>query len=71
MPNDFATGVYIEEIPSNMHTITGVSTSNTAFVDSFKDGPINQPVQIRSFAEFEQTFGGLDAASEAAARSRG
>ena len=65
MPNDFATGVYIEEIPSNMHTITGVSTSNTAFVDSFKDGPINQPVQIRSFAEFEQTFGGLDAGSEA------
>ena len=66
MAKDFTTpGVYIQEIPSGVHTISGVSTSNTAFVDSFKDGPINQAVQIRSFAEFEQTFGGLDAGSEA------
>jgi phage tail sheath protein FI len=66
MPSDFVTpGVYIEEIPSNMHTIIGVSTSNTAFVDSFKSGPVNQAVPISSFAEFEQAFGGLDAASEA------
>ena len=28
-------GVYIEEIPSGVRTITGVSTSNTAFVDFF------------------------------------
>jgi phage tail sheath protein FI len=66
MAKDFATpGVYIQEIPSGVYTISGVSTSNTAFVDSFKDGPINQAVQIRSFAEFEQIFGGLDAGSEA------
>jgi len=66
MAKDFTTpGVYIQEIPIGVHTISGVSTSNTAFVDSFKDGPINQAVQIRSFAEFEETFGGLDAGSEA------
>ena len=26
-------GVYVEEIPSGVHTITGVSTSDTAFID--------------------------------------
>jgi phage tail sheath protein FI len=58
-------GVYLQEIPSGLHMISGVSTSNTAFVDSFKDGPVNQAVKIRSFAEFEQQFGGLDTGSEA------
>ena len=29
-------GVYIDEIPSGVHTITGVSTSDTAFVDFFE-----------------------------------
>lgn len=32
-------GVYVEEIPSGVRTITGVSTSNTAFVDYFGAGP--------------------------------
>jgi len=58
-------GVYIEEISSGVRTITGVSTSVAAFVDAFKRGPINQAVQIFSFADFEREFGGLDARSEA------
>src|SRR5216684_281760 len=58
-------GVYIEEIPSGVHTITGVSTSDTAFVDFFKRGPLNKAVRITSFGGFERAFGGLDTRSEA------
>lgn len=58
-------GVYIEEISSGVRTITGVSTSNTAFVDFFKKGPIDDPQRITSFGDFERIFGGLDSRSEA------
>ena len=58
-------GVYIEEIPSGVRTITGVSTSDTAFVDFFGKGPVNQAVRITSFGDFERVFGGLDGRSEA------
>src|ERR1044071_6196770 len=58
-------GIYVEEIPSGVRTITGVSTSNTAFVDFFTRGPMNKAVRITSYAEFERIFGGLDADSEA------
>lgn len=58
-------GVYVEEIPSGVRTIAGVSTSVAAFVDYFKRGPVDKAVQIFSFADFEREFGGLDSASEA------
>jgi uncharacterized protein len=58
-------GIYIEEIPSGVRTITGVSTSNTAFVDYFARGPMNEAVRITSYAEFERIFGGLHPQSEA------
>jgi phage tail sheath protein FI len=58
-------GIYIEEIPSGVRTITGVSTSNTAFVDYFARGPMDTPVRITSYAEFERIFGGLHPKSEA------
>jgi Bacteriophage tail sheath protein len=54
-------GVYIEEIPSGVRTITGVATSITAFLGRASAGPINEPVTINSFADFERRFGGLDA----------
>ncbi len=57
-------GVYIEEVPSGVRTITGVSTSVTAFVGSTKRGPINKAKRILSYADFERTFGGLDAGSK-------
>lgn len=31
-------GVYVEEVPSGVRTLVGVSTSNTAFVDFFRAG---------------------------------
>lgn len=53
-------GVYIEEIPSGVRTITGVATSVTAFIGRAKRGPVNEARTINSFAEYERTFGGLD-----------
>jgi phage tail sheath protein FI len=58
-------GIYIEEIPSGVRTITGVSTSNTAFVDYFVRGPLNKAVRITSFGDFERIFGGVQRKSEA------
>ena len=58
-------GVYLEEIPSAVHTITGVSTSVAAFIDYFKRGPLNKAVQIFSMGDFTREFGGLDSMSEA------
>jgi phage tail sheath protein FI len=58
-------GVYIEEVPSGVRTIVGVATSIAAFIDRFQRGPIDEPIRITSYADFERDFGGLDATSEA------
>lgn len=52
-------GVYIEEIPSGVHTLTGVSTSITAFIGYTPRGNVDQPVHLLSFADFERAFGGI------------
>lgn len=52
-------GVYIEEIPSGVRTITGVATSITAFLGRARRGPVNEPTTINSFGDFERQFGGL------------
>ena len=54
-------GVYIEEIPSGVRTITGVATSITAFLGRAARGPVDDPVTINSYADFERRFGGLGA----------
>jgi len=56
-------GVYIQEIPSGVHTIAGVATSITAFIGRAARGPDNVAHTINSFGDFERTFGGLWAAS--------
>jgi len=58
-------GIYIEEIPSGVRPIVGVSTSDTAFIDFFARGPVNEATRITSLGDFERTFGGLDKRSEA------
>ena len=45
-------GVYVEEIPSGVRTITGVSTSITAFVGRTLRGPIDKPIRLQSFGDF-------------------
>jgi len=52
-------GVYIEEVPSGVRTISGVATSITAFVGRTARGPVNEPVMLTSFGDFERRFGGL------------
>ena len=52
-------GVYIEEIPSGVRTITGVATSITAFIGQAERGTANEPTTITSFGDYERTFGGL------------
>ncbi|HEX7151238.1 MAG TPA: phage tail sheath subtilisin-like domain-containing protein [Thermoanaerobaculia bacterium] len=52
-------GVYIEEVPSGVRTITGVATSITAFIGRALRGPVDKPVRIQSYADFERAFGGL------------
>jgi phage tail sheath protein FI len=52
-------GVYIEEIPSGVRTITGVATSIAAFVGRTLRGPVDDPVLVTSYGDFERQFGGL------------
>jgi len=52
-------GVYIQEIPSGVRTITGVATSITAFIGRALTGPVNDPILINSWADYERRFGGL------------
>jgi uncharacterized protein len=52
-------GVYIEEIPSGVRTITGVATSITAFVGFAPRGPVNEPRLVQSVTEYARVFGGL------------
>ncbi|HEY8011953.1 MAG TPA: phage tail sheath C-terminal domain-containing protein [Rudaea sp.] len=56
-------GVYVEEIPSGVHTIIGVATSVTAFVGRAPRGLVNTAIVINSFADYERQFGGLSLAS--------
>jgi Bacteriophage tail sheath protein len=57
-------GVYIEEIPSGVRTITGVSTSVTAFVGYFTRGPLDTAVRLHNLGDFEREHGGLNARDE-------
>lgn len=56
-------GVYVQEISSGVHTITGVATSITAFVGRAARGPDNVAYTINSFSDYQRTFGGLWAPS--------
>ena len=52
-------GVYVEELSSGVHPITGVATSITAFVGFAPRGPVDTPVTVQSFLEYARVFGGL------------
>ena len=59
-------GVYVEEVPSGVRPIAGVSTSDTAFVGYFSRGPLNAPTKVTSPTEAERVFGTALPDSEAA-----
>jgi uncharacterized protein len=52
-------GVYIQELPSAVHTITGVATSVAAFVGWAPMGPTDEAVLVQSWSEYQAQFGGL------------
>jgi len=52
-------GVFVEEVPTGMRTIDGVSTSVTAFVGAASRGRNYRAVRMNSFCKFEERFGGL------------
>src|SRR5215831_16121605 len=64
MPPTFTfPGVYIEELSSGVHTITGVATSIAAFVGWAPKGPTDRATEVLSFSDYNNRFGGLDARS--------
>ena len=56
-------GVYIEELSSGQHTITGVATSIGAFVGWAPMGSVTEAVLVQSWSEYQAQFGGLDSRS--------
>src|SRR5215813_6239870 len=63
MPTFTYPGVYIEEISSGVHTITGVATSIATFVGWAAQGPTDKAVLVQSWSDFANQFGGLDSRS--------
>src|SRR5712692_3163895 len=63
-------GVYIQEVASGVHTITGVSTSIGAFFGRTAKGPIDKAVRCLSFADFLREFGGPHPLSDLATSVR-
>jgi uncharacterized protein len=56
-------GVYVEEVPSAVRTITGVPTSTAAFVGDAPRGPVDRPTHVTSWADYQRIYGGLAKAS--------
>ena len=59
MPEYLAPGVFVEEVPSGVKPIAGVSTSTIGMVGMTERGPVNRPALVTSFGDFTRTFGGL------------
>ncbi|MEO5831435.1 MAG: phage tail sheath C-terminal domain-containing protein [Rhodanobacter sp.] len=59
-------GVYIEELPSGVHAITGVATSIAAFFGRSSKGRLNHAERCLSLADFQRKFGAPHAQSDLA-----
>jgi phage tail sheath protein FI len=54
-----APGVYTQELPSGVRTITGAPTAVALFVGPTATGIDNRPITLFNFGDFERNFGGL------------
>ncbi len=63
MPEFLFAGVFVEEIPSGVHAIDGAGTSRAAFIGRAFRGEADQPIEVTSFAEFDQVFGSRNVGS--------
>jgi Bacteriophage tail sheath protein len=52
-------GIFVQEEHGPDQTIARLGTARTAFVGRTLRGPVNRPVLITSFTQFQQVFGGL------------
>ena len=59
-------GVYLLEVPSGVHTITGVATSVAAFFGRATLGPMNKAVHVLSVSDYQRTFGAPHPSSDLA-----
>jgi phage tail-like protein len=59
MPEYVSPGVFVEEAPAGARPIEGVGTSTAAFVGATPSGPLDAPLMVHSFAEFQAQFGAL------------
>ena len=59
VPKPTYPGVYVEELPWGVRSITGVETSTAAFVGRARAGP-TEAVRVRSFSDFQRVFGPPD-----------
>ena len=50
-------GVYVQEVPSGVRTIAGVSTSVGMFIGASKKGPMFSPVRCVNYSAFRDKFG--------------
>lgn len=58
-----APGVYTQEKDSGVHAIGGAPTAVALFVGATRSGIDGRRIRINSFADFQRSFGGLDAGS--------
>ena len=64
MPTFTYPGVYIEELSSGVHSITGVATSIAAFIGWAPQGPTTEAALVESWSEYQAIYGGFDSRSQ-------
>lgn len=59
MPERPLDGIQLAESPDAEQPIARASAQSTAFIGRALRGPVNRPVTVHSFADYQQIFGGL------------
>lgn len=59
MPSYLHPGVYVEEIPSGSKPIEAVGTSTAVFIGFCPFGPLDEPIFITSWEDYQNLFGGF------------
>lgn len=59
MANSLSSGAQLAQQSRDFHAIDGVATGVAAFIGRTLKGPVSRPLTVKSFAEFQQHFGGL------------
>ena len=49
-------GVYVQEVPSGVRTISAVGTSTALFLGRTKQGVLNKPIRCFSYTDFAKNF---------------